>query len=205
MPVDDDTNYVVLAQKVIDKYGREFTPRDMSKAWLAYQAKDAYCTAERVAAMIAVAAYADDVEEIIRGGLAEIPYTSRLYESLISVVDGYKTGVSKNDCFAMIHSRWDEHKSHDWCHTISNAMIVAASLLYGAGDFSKSICMAVETGFDTDCNGATVGSILGMANGENNIPAYWKEPIHDTVHTSIFGVGTVKISDCVEKTFKHLI
>ena len=86
------------------------------------------------------------------------------------------------------------------------AMIaVAASLLYGEGDFSKSICMAVETGFDTDCNGATVGSILGMANGENSIPTYWKAPINDTLHTSIFGVGTVKISDCVEKTFKHFI
>jgi hypothetical protein len=105
----------------------------------------------------------------------------------------------------MIHSRWNEHTFHGWCHTISNAMIVAASLLYGEGDFSKSICMAVETGFDTDCNGATVGSILGMANGENSIPSCWKEPINDTLHTSIFGVGTVKISDCVEKTFKHLI
>jgi transcriptional regulator with XRE-family HTH domain/ADP-ribosylglycohydrolase len=273
MPVDDDTNYVVLAQKIIEKYGRDFTPHDVSKAWLTYQGKDAYCTAERVAfcnfvkgyeppqsaiyknpyrewigaqirgdyfgyinpgnpklaaemawrdasishvkngiygemwvaAMIAVAAYTNDVEEIIRGGLAEIPSSSRLYESIVSIIDCYKTGVSQNDCFAMIHSRWNEHTFHGWCHTISNAMIVAASLLYGEGDFSKSICMAVETGFDTDCNGATVGSILGMANGENSIPSCWKEPINDTLHTSIFGVGTVKISDCVEKTFKHLI
>ena len=83
-------------------------------------------------------------------------------------------------------------------------MVVVASLLYGNGDFAKSICMAVETGFDTDCNGATVGSVLGMANGEKRIPSYWKEPIQNTLHTSIFGVGTVNISDCIEKTFKHL-
>lgn len=273
MPVDDDTNYVVLAQKVIDKYGREFTPHDMSKAWLTYQAKDAYCTAERVAfcnfvkgyeppqsaiyknpyrewigaqirgdyfgyinpgfpelaaemawrdasishikngiygemwvaAMIAVAAYTDDVAEIILGGLAEIPYTSRLYESIVLIMESYKSGMSQEECFDMIHKKYDEHSGHGWCHTISNAMIVAASLLYGEGDFSKSICMAVETGFDTDCNGATVGSILGMANGESSIPSCWKAPINDTLHTSIFGVGTVKISDCVEKTFKHFI
>lgn len=49
MPYDDDTNYTVLAQVVIDKYGRDFTPYDMSRAWLDLQPKNAYCTAERVA------------------------------------------------------------------------------------------------------------------------------------------------------------
>lgn len=104
----------------------------------------------------------------------------------------------------MIHNKWNEHSSHDWCHTISNAMIVTASLLYGRGDFGKSICMAVEAGFDTDCNGATVGSVLGMANGIESISEYWRNPINDTLHTSIFGVGTVKITDCVKLTMAHI-
>jgi ADP-ribosylglycohydrolase len=158
-----------------------------------------------VAAMIAVAANTDDVEKIILGGLAEIPNTSRLYESIISIIESYKSGISQKECFNIIHKKYDEHSAHGWCHTISNAMIVAASLLYGKGDFSRSICMAVEAGFDTDCNGATVGSILGMANGEHSIPSCWTEPINETLYTSIFGVGTVKISDCVEKTLNHLI
>lgn len=49
MPMDDDTNYVVLAQILVDTYGRDFTPYDVSRVWLDYQKKDAYCTAERVA------------------------------------------------------------------------------------------------------------------------------------------------------------
>ena len=272
MPVDDDTNYVVLAQNVIEKYGRDFTPFDMSRAWLSSQEKDAYCTAERVAfcnfvkgfvppqsavyknpyrewigaqirgdyfgyinpgdpklaaemawrdasishvkngiygemfiaAMIAVAATTNDIEAIILGGLAEIPHTSRLHESVMKVVEAYRGGMAQSDCFAMIHQDYDEYSSHGWCHTISNAMIVAASLLYGEGDFGPSICMAVETGFDTDCNGATVGSILGMANGIDSIPDYWKNPLNDTLYTSIFGVGTVKISECAKKTMEHL-
>ena len=64
--------------------------------------------------------------------------------------------------------------------------------------------MAVETGFDTDCNGATVGSILGMANGKKTISEDWSAPISNKLHTSIFGVGTVNISDCVEKTLSHI-
>ena len=31
-----------------------------------------------------------------------------------------------------------------------------------------------------------------------------QKPIHDTIHTSIFGVGTVKIADCVKLTMQHI-
>jgi transcriptional regulator with XRE-family HTH domain/ADP-ribosylglycohydrolase len=272
MPTDDDTNYVVLAQELISKYGRDFTPFDVAKAWLRYQGKDAYCTAERVAycnfvkgfyppesaiyknpyrewigaqirgdyfgyinpgnpelaaemawrdasishvkngiygemfvaAMLAVAATTNNLEQIILGGLVQIPHTSRLYESIMSVVKAFRAKVPQQKCFDMIHNQYDEYTEHGWCHTISNAMIVVAALLYGKGDYGKSICMAVETGFDTDCNGATVGSILGMANGIHSIPEYWTKPISDTLHTSIFGVDTVKISDRVKMTMAHI-
>ena len=83
-------------------------------------------------------------------------------------------------------------------------MIVVAALLYGNGDFAKSICMAVEAAFDTDCNGATVGSILGMANGIGSIPEYWQAPLNNKLHTTIFGVGTVNITDCVKHTMEHI-
>ena len=272
MPVDDDTNYVVLAQMVIEEFGKDFTPMNMAKAWMKYQGKDAYCTAERVAycnfikgylppqsasyqnpyrewvgaqirgdyfgyinignpekaaemafrdasishvkngiygemfisAMIATAGVCSDMEKIILGGLSEIPKTSRLFDSIMRVIDCFKGGKDRKECLKMIASEYDEYTEHGWCHTISNAMIVAMSLLYGEGDFSKSICIAVESAFDTDCNGATVGSILGMVKGIEGIPNSWKDPINNTLYTSIFNVGKVKISDCVEKTLKHI-
>ena len=271
MLADDDTNYVVLAKKIIERYGKNFTPYDVSRAWLEYQRKDAYCTAERVAfcnfvkgyeppqsaayqnpyrewigaqirgdyfgyinpgdpekaaemawrdacishikngiygemfvsAMLAVAAVTNDLNSVIRGGLAQIPYTSRLYEEISSVLNGFEKGVSQKEAFENIHKKYDEYSQHGWCHTISNAMIVTAALLYGNGDYGKSVCMAVETGFDTDCNGATVGSVLGMANGIENIPECWKKPINDTLHTTIFGMETVKISDMAKQTIRH--
>lgn len=272
MPVDDDTNYVVLAQIVIENYGKDFTPQDVSRVWMNYQKKDAYWTAEKVAfcnfingyeppesavyknpfrewigaqirgdyfgyvnpgnpemaaemawrdasishvkngiygemfvaAMLAIAAVTNDIEKIILGGLAQIPHTSRLYEAIMEVLNDYKNNVSQKDCFKKIHKKFDEYSVYGWTHTISNAMIVVASLLYGDGDYGKSICMAVETGFDTDCNGATVGSVLGMANGMGKIPEYWYKPVNDILHTTIFGVGTVKISDRVNITMEHI-
>ncbi len=157
-----------------------------------------------IAAMLAIAAVTNSIEDIICGGLAQIPYTSRLYEDISSVFEGYKNGVSKEECFKNIHSKYDEHTSYGWCHTNPNAMIVVASLLYGKSDYGKSICMAVEAAFDTDCNGATVGSILGMVNGIESISPTWTRPINDTLHTSIFNVGTVSISDMVNKTLMHI-
>ena len=272
MPVDDDINYVVMAQEVIENFGREFTPHNVASSWLKYQSKDSYWTAERVAfcnfvkgyappksavyknpyrewigaqirgdyfgyinpgdpekaaemawrdasishikngiygemfvaAMLAVAATTDDIEEIIKGGLAQIPSTSRLYVAIVSVVDDFHAGVPQQTCFDKIHKQYDEYTEYGWCHTIPNAMIVVAALLYGQGDYSRSICMAVETGFDTDCNGATVGSVVGMAKGIDAIPNRWIEPMKDTMHTSIFGVGTVQISQRIALTMEHI-
>ncbi|MBQ9929622.1 MAG: ADP-ribosylglycohydrolase family protein [Oscillospiraceae bacterium] len=272
MPPDDDTNYTVLYQQIIEKYGRDFTPDDVAQTWLVALPKDAYCTAERVAycnfvagfrppysavyqnayrewigaqirgdyfgyinpgrpalaaemawrdgcishvkngiygemfaaAMLSVAAVTGNIRDIILGGLAQIPHTSRLYEAVMEVLTGFEGGVSADACFKRIHEKYDEHTSHGWCHTIPNAMIVAATLLYGGGDYSKSICMAVEAAFDTDCNAATVGSVLGMAFGSGIIDAYWRAPIAGKIHTSIFGVGTVDIIDCVRLTLKHI-
>ena len=157
-----------------------------------------------VSAMIACAAVTDSIEDIIYGGLAQIPYSSRLYEEVTELMDNYHNGVSQKECFDKIHERYNEFNGHDWCHTISNALIVVASLIYGKGDFGKSICMSVETGFDTDCNGATVGSILGMAYGIDCIDDVWTAPINDKLHTSIFDVGTIKVTDAVKKTMEHL-
>lgn len=272
MTIDDDTNYMVLDQVIREDYGKNFTPYDVSLAWMKYQPKTAYYTAEQtaytnflkgftppasaiyknhyrewigaqirgdywgyinpgnpelaaemawrdasishvkngiygemfVSAMLANAAVTSNIEDIILSGLAQIPSTSRLYKSVTDIMNKYKSGVAQDDVFDYIHSCYDEHTGYGWCHTISNAMIVTASLLYGGGDYAKSICMAVQTCFDTDCNGATVGSVLGMANGVDSIPEYWTKPINNILHTSIFGVGTVKITDMVDKTMKHI-
>lgn len=90
-----------------------------------------------IAAAIAIAAVTDNIEEIILGGLAQIPTTSRLYEDVMSVYDGYKSGISKNAMFADIHKEYDTRELGGWVHTNPNAMIVAASLLYGNKDFGK--------------------------------------------------------------------
>ena len=64
--------------------------------------------------------------------------------------------------------------------------------------------MSVETGYDTDCNAATVGSIFGMLHGIDSIPGYWTAPMKDKLQTTILGVPEVRISDRVKLTMEHI-
>jgi len=147
-----------------------------------------------VAAMLAAAWTTDDVEKIIRAGLGEIPAKSRLAAEIHKVLGWKRNGWTFDQAIDQVHAEWDEAFQHDWCHTISNAMIVAVGLLWGDLDFEKSVCRAVTCAFDTDCNGATVGSIVGLVLGAKHMPAKWTGPINDTLLTGIAGMHEVKLS-----------
>jgi ADP-ribosylglycohydrolase len=84
--------------------------------------------------------------------------------------------------------------SHHWCHTNSNAQIVALGLLYGGDDFGRTVACAVMPGFDTDCNGATCGSLWGVKNGVTALPPEWTRPIGDRLATGVAGYHNVQVS-----------
>lgn len=157
-----------------------------------------------VAAMIAAAFGTDNVKDIIACGLSCIPCKSRLYAAVSRIVKNFENGTCEADCFKDIRTRWDEKDGYDWCHTISNAEIVTASLLYGEGDYARSICTAVEQGFDTDCNGATVGSVLGVMLGYKKLPENWTGRICDTLESTLFGYTAVSVKEMAKKTMKFV-
>jgi hypothetical protein len=156
------------------------------------------------AAMVSAAFIEPDPVAIIRAGLAQIPSRSRLARSLAEVLDRHAAGVAYDDAVETLHREWNEAVGHDWCHTISNAIVVALGLLYSEGDFATAICRAVQPGFDTDCNGATVGSIMGAALGRRALPRVWAEHIHDTLHTGVAGYHTVKLADITRATLRQI-
>lgn len=269
---DDDTNYTVLAQLLIRRFGRGFTPQNMADFWLDMQPKNAYCTAERVAfrnftmgicppasatyknpyrewigaqirgdyfgyinpgdpaaaaemawrdasishvkngiygemyiaAMLAAAAATDDIATVVRAGLSQIPAKSRLYERASAILEKYESGVPVEEVLTDIASRWNEFEAHDWCHTISNAEIVTAALLYFGENYGQAICRTVQCGFDTDCNGATVGSILGMLHGYEALGEEWTSVVHGKLGTSLFGLTTVDVEEAVDTTLAQI-
>lgn len=153
-----------------------------------------------VAAMLSWAACTDDIEAIIKGGLGQIPRSSRLAEKILEVLAWKREGINWEEAVQKVHEIYDEKNSHHWCHTISNAMIVCIALLFGELDFEKSIGIAVSAGFDTDCNGATVGSIVGMILGAEKLPEKWIKPLNNELRSGVDGFNRVKISDLAAMT-----
>ena len=153
-----------------------------------------------VAAMLAAAAITDDMDAIIQAGLGEIPEKSRLAEGVRTVLGWKKDGLSWNEAIDKMHEIYNEENMHDWCLTTSNAMIVALALTFGENDFEKTIAISVHAAFDTDCNGATVGSIVGMMLGAKALPEKWIAPLNDTVLSSVAEFERSKISDLARRT-----
>ena len=52
----------------------------------------------------------------------------------------------------------------------------------------------MAAGFDTDCNGATAGSLWGMMHGPGDIPAVWTKPLRNTFKSRVDGFHTYSIS-----------
>lgn len=78
--------------------------------------------------------------------------------------------------------------------------MITAGLLYGDGDFTRTVALTVRGGLDTDSNGATAGSFAGVLCGAAAIPAQWTEPLEDRVRSAVFGFDGVRISELAART-----
>jgi hypothetical protein len=71
----------------------------------------------------------------------------------------------------------------------SNIGMLLIGLLYGEGDFARSVCTAVNCGEDTDCTAATAGSLFGILHGARSIPDKWVAPIGRKIRTACLNLG----------------
>lgn len=154
------------------------------------------------AAMIAAAWVTADLNAILEAGLAQIPARCRLGDAVRRVMAWHREGLEYDTACERIHQEWNENRAHDWCHTISNAMVVTLGLLWGERRFGDSLTRAVQACFDTDCNGATVGSIVGLIHGAGEVPREWTAPFNDTLLTGVTGYHRVRLQDLAEETVR---
>ncbi len=150
-----------------------------------------------IAAMIAAAFVENDIRRIVEIGLSEIPATSRLAQDIRQAV---AIAASASSQVELVDRIWEAFKHYHPVHTINNAALVTAALVYSKGDFETAIATAVLGGWDTDCNGATAGSIAGARLGAAALPRPWVGPLNDTLYAEVNGFHPIAISECAHRS-----
>lgn len=151
------------------------------------------------AALISAAFTAPTVRQAIDSALTVVPASCRLARTVRRVVSLHETRLSWEDTLSTLS---EETAGLGWIHTVPNVAVLTAGLLYGDGDFTRTLALTVRGGLDTDSNGATAGSVAGVLTGAADIPGRWKDPLRDTVRSAVFGFDGARISDLAERTVR---
>lgn len=150
-----------------------------------------------VAAACAAATVVDDVDGVVAAGLSVVPSGSRY---AASVRRGVELGRGELSTEQVLDVLEDEFGHYHWVHCLNNAALVAFALIRGAGDFAASVCMAVTGGWDTDSNGATVGSVCGALAGAGGLQADWVVPLRNRVASSLPGFEGIGFDELARRT-----
>jgi ADP-ribosylglycohydrolase len=151
--------------------------------------------------LMASALVQGDALHALRTAEQYVPPKSRFAEMLGFV----ESACAKHDSWEEVNEAIYSRYRLETCivnHSLPNAAIVVMALLKGEGDFSKTIGLAVMAGLDTDCNGATAGSIMGCALGTQGIPAHWTDPFNDRIRTHLKGLSEIRISEMAERMYR---
>jgi len=149
--------------------------------------------------MVAAAFKETEPRAIIEAGLRVVPPKSRLANAVRFVIALH---AEERDWERAVDRLVEHVGSYHWVHTVNNAALVAAALLYGEGDYERSICNVVMGGWDTDSNGATVGSIIGTMLGKQALPAKWIAPLNNRIRSSLKGFDHSSLDALAERTMR---
>lgn len=162
-----------------------------------------------VAAVTAAAFTAEDVEDAVNIALRAIPEDTEFRTVMDQVVEQHENGKTWQECWAFIEEKWGKD---DRCIAYApydsnidaklNAAYVLMGLLYGDGDFEKSLTVALRCGQDNDCNPSTVGGVLGVMMGYDAIPEKYKANID--LNGTVFSFTQYNLSGAAVATVKLL-
>lgn len=127
------------------------------------------------------AAYVENnIQKLLDLSLEKIPADCAIAQTVCLVRDCYHTGVDYKETRDKVV---EFNKDLGWFQAPAHIGFVVIGLLYGEGDFKKSMLCAVNCGDDTDCTAATVGATMGIINGMKGIPKDWQDFIGDSIVT----------------------
>jgi ADP-ribosylglycohydrolase len=150
------------------------------------------------AALVSAACVADDVDTVLDAGLGVVPSDSRLAHAVRFARDA--AARHPGDTEAAVDELYEAYGDLHWVHVLNNAALTTLALASSGGDFQAGVCTVVAGGWDTDSNGATVGSVLGTLLGGRALPERWITPLKGRLTTSLPGMNELRFADLAART-----
>ena len=146
---------------------------------------DGYYGGVFVATLYSLAYLTEDIPTLINEALKVIPSESKFHQCIADVVRFHAQYPDDwHSCWGEIEKLYSDEKG---CpegvfaplniDAAINAAYCVMGLLYGDGDFKRTMEISTRCGQDSDCNPATAAGILGVMIGYDRIPAEWKPAI----------------------------
>lgn len=140
---------------------------------------EAIYAAQLIAAMEAQAFVETDIPTLIDTGLRCIPRDSIIARLVNDLREWHGKDADWKITRERIVSEYGYKKYVGGCHVVPNHALIHLGLLYGQGDFRKSLSICVTSGWDTDCNAGNLGCLLAIRGGLESIPADFRDPVND--------------------------
>ena len=141
--------------------------------------------AKFVAVAIALAYQYDDIMDVLNDTLEYLDKRNKYYKVCKDIMRFYEKNPDDwLSCFRYIQKNYGYDKFPGTCHIIPNTAIMILAMCYGKNDFSRTLCILAQCGWDTDCTCGNVGSIMGALVGLKGIDPKWIVPINDVVNSS---------------------
>jgi ADP-ribosylglycohydrolase len=143
-----------------------------------------------VAALGAALPATSDLDAALEAALGVIPRES----GAAAAVRFGREVAGRPDAVSRLHERYAGLSP---VHTLNNLALVVWALASAADDFGAAVGEAVAAGWDTDCNGATVGGLFGLSA---EIPESWTRPWRGRVGLGLAGHAELGLDELVERT-----
>lgn len=160
--------------------------------------------AQVIAAMVSQAFVEPDINRLLDTAVSLIPADSTIAHVIADVRAWHASEPDWRKTLAKIQGKYGYDKFGGVCHMVPNHALIILALLYGDDDFRKSLMIVNTAGWDTDCNSANVGAILGVKNGLAGIDSSsydWRGPVADRLYLSTADGGRA-ITDAVIETYE---
>ena len=133
-----------------------------------------------VAAMLSEAFFSSDVEQVIRRAQSVLPPNSAYRAMVDDVLRWHREQPDWRVTRQLLAKKYSSDSTTEESSAVVNGGAVLIGLLYGDKDFGKTVVTAMHCGWDSDCNPATAGGILGTMLGASGIDPRWSLIFHDT-------------------------